>query len=123
MHQNEQMDEAETPGEGQGEGGLLSMLTEAARELEAVRGHRRGGPGRGGGGATEGGLGEGMLSSAHGEEEEGCMQKVLGALRKLSVSHSDRVAEWREAVGECARMLAECPPEGSVQQHPPTTGI
>lgn len=118
MHQNEQMDEA--PGEGRGEDGLLSMLTEAAQELEAVRGQRRGGPGRGGGGATEGGLGEGMLSE---EEEEECMRKVLGALRELSVSHSDRVAEWREAVGECARMLAECPPEGSVQQHPPTTGI
>lgn len=118
MHQNEQTDEAETPGEGRGEDGLLSMLTEAARELEAVRGQHRGG-----GDATEGGLGEGMLSSAHGDdEEEECMRKVLGALRELSVSHSDRVAEWREAVGECARMLAECPPEGSVQQHPPTTG-
>lgn len=115
------MHEAESLDDGRREDRLLRALTETARALEAVRrlrDHRKGGPGRGGGDAIQGGSGEDGE-----EEEEECMQKVLGALRELSVSHSDRVAGWREALTECARMLAKCPPEGSVQQHPSTTGI
>lgn len=114
------MHEAEPLDDGRREDRLLRALTETARALEAVRrlrDRRKGGPGRGGGDAIVGGSGE------DGGEEEECMQKVLGALRELSVSHSDRVAGWREALRECARMLAKCPPEGSVQQHPSATGI
>lgn len=139
------MDEAESLDGRRREDSLLSMLTETIRELEAVRRLRdhhngamygrcvREAPGRGGGDGVEGGSGEGRLSAAEGEkegaasadeEEKECMQKVLGVLRELSVSHSDRVTAWRGALRECAHMLAKPPPGGSDHhQHPSTTGI
>lgn len=144
---NKQMDEAESLDGRRREDSLLSMLTETIRELEAVRrlrDHHNGAmygrcvreePGRGGGDGVEEGSGEGRLSAAEGEkegekrgasadeEEKECMQKVLGVLRELSVSHSDRVTAWRGALRECADMLAKPPPGSSDQQHPSTTGI
>lgn len=129
---------------GQSEDQLLFMFTETIRELEVVRRLRDprsaasdgrrcsreepgGGEGDGAeggrGGSSEGGEEEGEEEGvAAGEEERRCMQKVLGVLRELSVSHSERVTAWREALRRCAIMLANWPLEGSNHHHPLTTG-
>lgn len=133
----------------QSEDRLLFMFTEAIRELEAVRrlrdprsaaadGRRCSGeePGGGEGDGAEGGRGgTRRTGSSEGGEEEGeeegvaadeeerrCMQKVLGVLRELSVSHSERVTAWREALRRCAHMLANWPLEGSNHHHPVRAG-
>lgn len=125
---------------------LLFMFTETVRELEAIRrlrdprsaavGGRRcsgeepggvegdGAEGDRGGrrkrGSSEGGEEEGGVAGD--EEERRCMQKVLGVLRELSASHSERVTAWREALRRCAHMLANWPLEGSNHYHPVTAG-
>lgn len=125
---------------------LLFMFTETIRELEAIRRLRdprsAAVDGRKCSGEEPGGVeGDGAErdrgdrrkrgSSEGGEKEEGvagdeeerrCMQKVLGVLRELSASHSERVTAWREALRRCAHMLANWPPEGSNHHHPVTAG-
>lgn len=109
----------------EGEHGLLGMLTETTRELDAVRrlrDHHKGEsdgkeePGGGGGDGMQRGGEDGA-----GEERE-CVRKVLEVLKELSVSQSDRMAAWRAALTECAHMLAKPPPGGSDQQRPSTAG-
>lgn len=128
---------------------LLFIFTETIRELEAVRrlrdpcsaavdGRRCSGeePGEGEGDGAEGDRGDRRKrGSSEGGEEEGeeegvaadeeerrCMQKVLGVLRELSVSHSERVTAWREALRRCDHMLANWPLGGSNHHHPVTAG-
>lgn len=125
---------------------LLFMFTETVRELEAIRclrdprsaavdGRRCSAEEPGGveGNGAEGDRGDRGRrgSSDGGEEEEGvagdeeerrCMQKVLGVLRELGASHSERVTAWREALRRCAHMLANWPLEGSNHHHPVTAG-
>ncbi|KAI3376382.1 hypothetical protein L3Q82_016863, partial [Scortum barcoo] len=140
LHLNTQMIEAETLyGRGRTEESLLNVLTETFQGFEAVRrsrSHRRKCT-REGGEETQGGSEGGMLGPAGGEEEyeerernadeereeRECKRRVLGALRELSVFHSDRVTAWREVLRECACMLAKPPPGGRKQQHPSTTGM
>ncbi|XP_076581640.1 death domain-containing protein 1 [Chaetodon auriga] len=142
LHLNKQMDEAESLQE---EDGLLNMLTETIRGLEAVRrsryhhngaagGRGRTGdePGRGRGEETQRGSEEGMGEGEKEDEERGghadeereekeSEQRVLEVLRELSVFHSRRVTAWREVLRGCACMVAKSPPGGSDQQHPSTT--
>lgn len=133
----------------QNEDQLLFMFTETVRELEAVRRLRDprsaavdgrrclgeepvgvegdGAEGDRGDrrkrGSSEGGEEEGEEEGAAGDEEERrCVQKVLGVLRELSASHSERVTAWREALRRCAHMLANWPLEGSNHHHPVTAG-
>lgn len=137
------MEEAESLDDSRREVRLLGVLDESIRVLEGVRRlreHRYGATwkrrgktaeaGRGDGGGTQDGSKE--VGSADGEEEERgvgadeeeeCVRNVLRALRELSISHSDRVTSWRQALRECARILTECPPGGSKLQPPSTTGI
>ncbi|GLD53771.1 death domain-containing protein 1 [Lates japonicus] len=64
---------------------------------------------------------EGRRRSANEEQvEKECKQKVLEALKELSVFHSERVAAWREALRECAAILNKSPPGGGDQQCPST---
>lgn len=125
------MDRAESAEHRRREDALLGMLTEATRELDAVRrlrdhregethGQRMKEPGGGGGDGVEEGSGEGM--QRRGEEERERVQKILEVLKELSVSQSGRMAAWRGALSECAHMLAKPPPGGSDQQRPSTTG-
>ncbi|XP_054457885.1 death domain-containing protein 1 [Anoplopoma fimbria] len=145
LHVNELMDEAESLHGRRSEHSLLNMLTETLRRLGAVRrcrdhhdgtvgGRRCTGeePGSGGGEEIQRGSEGGMLSPAQDEEddeerrgkadeeqeERECKQRVLEALRELSVFHSDRVTAWRGVLGEWAH---RSPPGGSDQQHPSTT--
>nr|XP_046237533.1 death domain-containing protein 1 [Scatophagus argus] len=141
LHLRKQMDEAESLDDRRRQGELLIMLTETIRGLEVVRRHRdhhngvlggrrsrTEGPGRDRGEEIQGGGEEGMLNPEEGEkggrnadegqQEKACKQKALGVLRELSVFHSDRVAAWREALRECACMLAKSPPGGSDQPSP-----
>uniref|UniRef100_UPI0037E7576B death domain-containing protein 1 n=1 Tax=Semicossyphus pulcher TaxID=241346 RepID=UPI0037E7576B len=60
-------------------------------------------------------------TAAEEQEERECQQKVLGALRELSVLHSDRVTAWREVLRDGVHMLAESPAGGSEELHPSTT--
>lgn len=143
MHPNKQMDEAESLHDRRREDGLLNMLTETIRGLEAVRHCRAGGTvggrrcaGEEPGEETRRRSEEGTLGTAEdgkedeetgrnadGErEEKECEQKVLGVLRELSVFHSDRVTAWREVLRERAHMFDKSPPGGSDQQRPSTAG-
>lgn len=137
------MKKAESLDDSRREVRLLGVLDESIRALEGVRRlreHRHGATGkrrgktaeadRGDGGGTQEGSKEGV--SANGEEEERgagadeeeeCVRNVLHALRELSISHSDRVTSWRQALRECARILTDCPPGDSKQQPPSTTGM
>lgn len=138
------MEEAESLDDSRREVRLLGVLDESIRVVEGVRrlrehrygvtGKRRGKTaeaGRGDGGGTQEGSKEGVSADgeeedergAGADEEEECVRNVLRALRELSISHSDRVTSWRRALRECARILTECPPGGSKQQPPSTTGI
>ncbi|XP_035805666.2 death domain-containing protein 1 [Amphiprion ocellaris] len=107
------------------EDSLLGVLSETIRELEGVR--RRRDPHNvtvGGrrclGEETQKGSEEGMLSLAgDAQEDERSVnkeQKVLRALRELSVFHSDRLTAWREALREDPSVLIRCPPGGGEQQ-------
>lgn len=116
------------------EDGLLRMLVEAVRELTALRslrdrrldvaverGRQRGE--EGGQGAQDGGEGKGGEEEEAGggcPDEEECVGKVMHVLREVSISHSDRVTSWREALRECVCILAKSPPEGSNQPPAPT---
>ncbi|XP_044040854.1 death domain-containing protein 1 [Siniperca chuatsi] len=148
LHANKEMDDAESLHGSRREDSLLNMLTETFRGLEAARrcrDHHNGAvgekrcteeePGRGRGEEIQRWSEEGMLSPAECEkedeergrnadeerEEKESKQKVLGALRELSVFHSDRVTAWREVLRECAHMPANSPPGDSDQQHLSTT--
>ncbi|TNN29548.1 hypothetical protein EYF80_060304 [Liparis tanakae] len=138
LHADELMDEAECLQGSQRELGLLDVLTETLRRLEAAgrRRDRHGGT-RGGGEGTQRGSEGGMLSPAGDEEDEKDAEetrghadekreereserRVLGVLRQLSVFHSDRVTAWREVLRARSH---RSPPGGSDQQHPTTTGM
>lgn len=119
------MERAEPAVARQSEDLLLCTLTETIRDLEASVGPR--GPrGKGADGGRRSG------EESHEEEDRGaaggggaesrCVQKVLLALRELSISHTVRVAAWRDALAECAHMLAQRPPGGSNNQHQMTNG-
>lgn len=120
------MEQAEPVGAGQSEDRLLCTLTEAIRELEAVS-LLQSPCGRGADGRRR--LGEEL----HEEDDEGgvdaaagaerrCMQKVLVVLKELSISHTVRVAAWRDALRDWALVLANRPPGGSKHQHQLTNG-
>lgn len=119
--------------EGESPNGLLGMLVEAVRELKALRSLRdrrlevrvergcqrgeQGGRGAQDGGGGEGGEEEEEEAGGGSPGEEECIWKALHVLREVSISHSDRVSSWREALRESACILATSPPEGS--NHPP----
>lgn len=116
------MEQAEPEGARQNEDRLLCTLTEAIRELEAVS-LPQSLCGRG----AEGGrrCGEEMQDgrvAASTEAERRCIQKVMVVLKELSISHTVRVAAWRDALRHCVRMLASEPLGGSKLQHPLTDG-
>lgn len=106
--------------------GLLRMLVEVARKLKALqslRGRCLEVAAERGRGAQDEGRGKGSEEEEEGggsPDEEECIWKVLHVLREVSISHSDRVTSWREALRECACILAKSPPEGSNQPPAPT---
>lgn len=118
------MEQAEPVGAGQSEDRLLCTLTEAIRELEAVS-LLQSPCGRGADGRRR--LGEesheedDKVDAAAGAERR-CMQKVLVVLKELSISHTVRVAASRDALRDCAHVLANRPPGGSKHQHQLTNG-
>lgn len=117
------MEEAE-PLDTHREVGLLRMLVEAARELKALRSFRglrlavERGRGAEDGGGGKGGEVEEEAEGGSPDEEE-CIWKVLHMLREVSISHSDSVTSWREALRECACILEKSPPECSNQPPAP----
>lgn len=135
LHPNQQMDES-PEADRCWEEGLLGTLAETVQELGTLRrlrdhasgeaGRRRftgGEPGRARGAGIQGGGPEDeRKGDSADEEEKECMRRVLRALRELGVSHSDRVAAWREALREWPRVMGNTPPGGSDQQRPYTTG-
>lgn len=121
----EKMEQAEPVGARQSEDHLLCTLTEAMRELEAVSVLQS--P-RGRGAEAGRHCGEEMHEEEHGGvtaasgAERRCMQKVLVVLKELSISHTERMAAWSDALSQCVRMLANQPQGGSKQQHQGTDG-
>lgn len=121
----EKMEQAESVGARQSEDCLLWTLTEAMRELEAVsllhsccgRGadERR----RCGDGMHE--EQDGGVAAATGAQRR-CMQNILVVLKELSVSHTVRVAAWRDALLQCVHVLANQPLGGSKHQPQLTDG-
>lgn len=121
----ERMELAEPVGARQSEDQLLCTLTEALHELEAVS-VLQSPNGRGADGGKP--SGEEMHEEKHGGvaaaigAERRCMKKVLVVLKQLSISHTVRVAAWRDALSQCVRMLANQPQGGSKHQHEHSKG-
>lgn len=115
------MERAEPVGAQQSEDHLLCTLTEAIRELKAVSLLKRP-SGRGADGRRL------CMEETHEEQDEGvtvatgaerrCKQKVLVLLKELSISHTVRMAAWRDALRQCVNQ----PLEGSKHQHQLTDG-
>lgn len=119
------MEQAEPVGVLQSEDRLLCTLTEAIREIEAVS-LLQSPCGRGADGGRPCGEEvheeqDGGAAAASGTERR-CLQKVLVVLKELSISHTVRVAAWRDALRQCVQMLANQPLGGSKHQHQLTDG-
>uniref|UniRef100_A0A3Q1HX77 Death domain containing 1 n=1 Tax=Acanthochromis polyacanthus TaxID=80966 RepID=A0A3Q1HX77_9TELE len=119
------MDEAKPPDDTVAEDSLLGVLTETIQGLEGVRRRRDPHNGTVGGRRSLGeeaqrGSEEGTLSPAgDAKEDERSVnkeQKVLQALRELSVFHSDRLTAWREALRAYTSVVISSPPGGNEQQ-------
>ncbi|XP_030609951.1 death domain-containing protein 1 [Archocentrus centrarchus] len=131
LHVNELMEAAKPPNCAS-EDGLPMVLTETVQELEGVR-YGRNHPNATADGRrssrekTQRGREGGMLRTAEDEkedeeqEEQGCKSKGLGVLRELSVFHSGKLRDWKQALRECAAMLNSTPPGGGDQQCPSAT--
>lgn len=127
------MEEEEDRSHTHGEDGLLGTLVETVGQLKALRslgeavverGRQRGG--QGGQGGQDGGGGKGggeeeeeEQAGGGGPDDEECIRKAMHVLREVSVSHWDGVSSWREALRECACILATPPPGGSNQPPAP----
>lgn len=120
------MEEEEERSHTHGEDGLLGTLVETVGQLKALRSLgeaavERGG--QGGQGGQDGGGGKGgeeeEQAGGGGPDEEECIRKAMHVLREVSVSHRDGVSSWREALRECACILATPPPGGSNQPPAP----